>query len=99
MENSNSESKVRVGLIRVSSINWNLFGDAIKRNLMDGEIVNILPAISNGQYISAVDLLVKHWEMDEVELDGGPLVRYLVEFFPNPDGTVTRGPMIRENVS
>lgn len=95
---SNHEAKQRVGFIRISQLQWNSSSDAIKQNLSDGQILNVLQSISNGQYLSAVDVVLVHREFDEVECDGGPIVRYICEFFENPDGSVTRGPMIRDRL-
>lgn len=84
----------RIGLLRVNGNQWSSHEAAIRANLSDGEIMNVLPALQNGQYLNGVDLLLHHPELDEVESTNEKFRRYECEFFPNEDGTVTRGPFV-----
>jgi len=88
--------KARLGVIRVSDVLWAEHSEAIKRNLSDGKIVDILQALGNGTYRAAKDIILIHPEFEEIDVEGSkPFIYYEVEFFPQSDGAVARGPMVK----
>ena len=91
----------RLGSIRIGRLAWERFGEKIKAILSEeGQIVNILPALRNGQYTTAVDVIMFHPEMEPVRstgavnIAGEPVRIYTCSFSENPDGTIIRGPLI-----
>lgn len=88
----------RYGFIRVTKPFWLQHQAAIKQNLADGVIDKIHQTLNGGQYMASHDILLTHPEFDEIPVDQQIIPRYICEFFPNSDGTVTRGPMIKEGL-
>ncbi|MEO7539632.1 MAG: hypothetical protein ABIV21_06370 [Pyrinomonadaceae bacterium] len=90
----NPNSYRSVGVVRVPSDLWLDHEEAIRWNLSGGRIINVVRVLDNGARSGAFDILLEHRDFELAEASNVP--RYDVKFSLNDDGTVTRGPFIKD---
>lgn len=93
----NTDFSRRVGFIRVSDPFWHEHSDKIRQNLSDGTILNVVQSLSPRGYLQSKDIILSHPEFSELG-HGEIIPRYICEFFPNHDGSVTRGPIVTDGL-
>lgn len=85
----NTPVKQRIGFVRVGKVTWDQRPPILTRLLDQMEVITTAPAMGDGAYLNAVDVIGLHPEFDEIELaHGDPFPHY--EFTANPDGTRSR---------